>query len=236
MKNNHIDDDEEDLAGLGSSLEQYGAYTRLEVEEVTVSLREKAENLIEGISRIYTSTGTSIDDEFVGAIKSVETDALVSMLKQVKYAEHMLDTLMSRLDNGGFVDKEIYDQIKDMQRHVIEMNLEVTKYTRLLPEFFKFTESDVVSMQQKQFSSYQSTNVISNSSEVQTIEVHEATSITGPQFGTKGLLEAIEMMDSVSAIDDILENEPDVDLGFDPKDIEEKDEFDIDSEDNEENE
>jgi hypothetical protein len=68
------------------------------------------------------------------------------MLKQVKYSEHMLDSLMNRLDNGGFVDKDLYDQIKDMQHHVIKINLEVSKYTRLLPEFFKFTEVDATSI------------------------------------------------------------------------------------------
>lgn len=226
MKNKDYDDDENFEGFSSDAMDQYSQYDKVEVNIVTVDLTAKAKSLIDGVARIYTSTGLSIDDEFVNSIKSVETDALVSMLKQVKYAEHMLDTLMKRLDNGGYVDKEIYDQIKSMQHHVIEMNLEVTKYTRLIPEFFKFTESDVKSISTVNNTDYQKT-AISGGTKMNGIEdatIIQPVALNAPQFGTKSFLESIDMMSSMAHIEDILENEPEQDLEFNPSEISDDDE------------
>lgn len=219
-----IIDDTDDLFDHENTLDQYSTYDKIGVKEVTESLTSKAKNLISGFARVYTSVGISVDEEFIDSIKSVETDALISMLKQVKYGEHMLDTLMKRLDNGGYVDKEIYDQIKDMQHHVIQMNLEVTKYTRLLPEFFKFTETDVKEVYHKQ----EPMQLSSSNNDQQSIDVtivQDKKQLGGPQFGTKSFLESIDMhITSMDHIDEILENEPEIDLGFDPGDITDNDE------------
>jgi hypothetical protein len=209
---------DEDIAAeeFENSLEQYATYSKVDVEHVTIDLTTKAKNLIDGVARIYSSIGSSIDEDFIKSIKQIETDQLVSMLKQVKYAEHMLDTLMNRLDNGGYVDKDIYLQIQDMQNHVIKMNLEVSKYTRMIPEFFKFTESDVQGIQQRQIVDYQnSSKTIDSYAE----EVKKKVSSNSPQRGTKGFLEALDLEDSLSAIEDVLSAEPEIDLTFDPKDI-----------------
>lgn len=209
--------DDEDFSS--NMLEQYSTYEKIEVKEIATSLHTKATNLIAGISRVYTSVGLSVDEEFIDSIKSIETDALVSMLKQVKYAEHMVDSLMNRLDNGGFADKEIYEQIKSMQHHVIQMNLEVSKYTRLLPEFFKFTDTDISSISQQQKSSQTKVNNYSEAIEDAQV-VQKQIPLNAPQFGTKDFLASIDIeIDSMTNIEAILSSEPEEDLGFDPADI-----------------
>lgn len=218
--------DKEDLGFGSGAMEQYSTYKGVGVDEVSLTLREKATNLIDGVSRIYTSVGISVDEQFIDSIKAIEIDSLVSMLKQVKYAEHMLDSLMKRLDNGGYADNQIYDDIKSMQKHVIEMNLEVSKYTRLIPEFFKFTDNEVSSIQGRQLADY--SNQGSNQKTIDA-EYEPVKQISGPQFGTKNFLDALDVMDSMGQIDEILNSEPEQELAFDPADIVEKEDEDDDN-------
>lgn len=203
-----------------SLLEQFSTYQEIKVSQTTEDVLVNAQKLISGLSKVYLNHKI-IDDDYRNSIGAIELDNLAILMKQTKYAEHMVDTLMRRLDNGGYADKGIFLEVRKLQDHLLYITKEVSVHIRQLPEYFKFIESDSKTSETNE-------NVFSNNVIEATIEQHKELPnhtddlfdfMGTPQRGTRDLM--LTLTDSFSEIDNKLENMPDIELSFDPSEINE---------------
>ena len=143
-----FDDDFDKLDGpSGGDMAQYQTYKAFNVLEKNVELENSAKKLIISLCNVYLERGMVSNEDYVTAIGLAEQQNLFVLLKQVKYSEHILDSLMLQLDAGGFIDKDIYSTIREMQKSAMQITLEVSKFTRTLPEYLKYVQSDIDKIQ-----------------------------------------------------------------------------------------
>ena len=133
------DDSTGDLAYLRS-------YQKLDIDAKNALLETSVKAHIIALCDLYLDMGKLSNEDYVKAIADTEKQNLLVLIKQVTYSEHILDTLMRQLDSGGYIDQDIFKTIREMQRSVIQITLEVSKYTRQLPEYFKFVQTDIKKM------------------------------------------------------------------------------------------
>ena len=62
---------------------------------------------------------------------------LQNLLLQVKTSEHILYSLLGRLNATGSVDNGLYKLITDTQKESIALTMQVSNYVRSLPGYFK---------------------------------------------------------------------------------------------------
>jgi len=133
----------EDVLGTGGDMKQYEKYETFDVETKITELEEKAKALIVQICNVYIKVTDDADSEYISAISHAEKTNLVVLMKQVKYSEHIIDSLMRQLDAGGYMDPSIYETIREMQKSTISITLEISRYIRTLPEYFKFIKKEI---------------------------------------------------------------------------------------------
>jgi hypothetical protein len=148
---NHYDDEFETMTNPRGteeidSMAQYNSYERFDVDAKSEQLKQSCKKMILSLCDIYLETLTVSNEDYVKSVALIEEQNLFVLMKQVQYSDHVLDSLMRQLDNGGYVDKSIYDTIRQMQKSAIQITLEISKYTRNLPEYFKFVSRDAKSV------------------------------------------------------------------------------------------
>lgn len=205
-----------------SLLEQFSTYESIEVGITSGKILERAKNLVQSITTQYLNKLS--DDDYRDSLIDIESNNLAALMKQVKYAEHLVDTMMRRLDNAGYMDKQIFKEIRYLQLHVLELTKEVSVYTRQLPEYFKFIEADTTSKNKNDYDDYQNQTMIPQQP-IQRLE-HGTTEdvmvlMTTPQRGTRDLMLALN--DSLTDIDNKLSDMPDIELDYDPSEINDDD-------------
>lgn len=144
-----FDNDTDNLPDLpgGNTMAMFENYTQFNVTQKKAELMIESKALIKSLIDLYLSTDKMQRPEYVDAIQKVENMTLASLLGQVKYAEHALDSLMRQLDGGGFTDPATYEMIMRMQSSSIDITLRVAQYVRSLPDYFKHLESDITKYQ-----------------------------------------------------------------------------------------
>lgn len=134
-----------DIEGDGG-MRQFDDYKAIGVDTIIKDISKLADDLINTTCNFYLSNSELFDDDdhrYITAIKGSERNNLQILLKQVKYVEHILDNLMRQLDNGGYMDNSIYTTIQEMQKSSMEITMQVSKYTRNLPDYFKYVKMDI---------------------------------------------------------------------------------------------
>jgi hypothetical protein len=131
------------LGGEGGDMSQFEDYKKLDVDQKVSKLETGSKKLILSLIDLYLDLEKITDSQHIDAIAQVEQSNLLVLLKQVKYSEHVLDNLMRQLDAGGHMDPAIYKTIREMQKSSIEITLEVSRYVRTLPEYFKWLSKDI---------------------------------------------------------------------------------------------
>lgn len=222
-------DSDDELPKPYNTIDGLTDYKKIEFDEIDSKLRKRAEKFIKGVTNLYLKAYENVNDDYIKALSRVETDNLVVMLKQVKYAEHVLDTLMKRYNMGGYVDSAIYVEIRQMQEHVMKILVDVSKYTRGIPDYFKFTESefDLVAKLNKVNDINLGTRTIevgvsSQAKQIgQTENAYDLNDIMSTNRGTASLIKKIEALEtnSIEEVNKKLNETPDVILDFDPSDI-----------------
>jgi hypothetical protein len=132
---------------IGAGMAMFDNYTKFDVTTKKLELQRDAKDLITKLIDVYLSTDKIQRPEYVDAIAKVEKMNLATLLGQVRYAEHALDSLMRQLDSGGFTDPATYEMIMRMQSSCIDITLKVANYTRSLPDYFKSLEADITKYQ-----------------------------------------------------------------------------------------
>lgn len=142
--------DENDITG---GMDQFNDYKKIGVEDSVNDISLLSKRLIDSTCDFYLNNSemfTDRDSEYISAIKNAEENNLKVLLKQVKYVEHILDNLMRQLDNGGYMDNSIYTTIQEMQKSSMEITMQVSKYTRSLPDYFKYVKDDLVQVKENE--------------------------------------------------------------------------------------
>lgn len=194
---NAYDDEFEIMTGEGgdqNSMAQYETYKEFNVDEKTEELKTSCKKMILSLCDIYLDTLQLSNEDYVKAVALVEEQNLFVLMKQVQYSDHIIDSLMRQLDSGGYVDKGIYSTIREMQKSAIQITLEISKYTRNLPEYFKFVSRDA---KNSDTSSDILLNASKNSSEVIDITGDSVVTTFNPLIPQRGMR---EMMLAVSDV------------------------------------
>jgi hypothetical protein len=196
---NPNDDDFEELTNdTGGAMAQFDDYRKFDVDAKGEKVLASVKKLIVSLVKLHVDTDKLTDDDYIKAVAEVEQQNLLVLCKQVYYAEHVVDTLIRRLDSGGFVDPELYDQIRQMQMSVIKVTLEVSRYTRQLPEYFKFVNTEIGKINAMQLMSA-SSDAIETTFELQEAQKSTSFNHSMPMRGTRELM--LDISDSISDID-----------------------------------
>lgn len=135
-------------------------YSPIDIENTGKDLKKKAQDLVCNICDIYYKMDETSEDDPIGkyleGLKKVEIMNLENLLLQVKASEHMLYSLLGRLNATGSIDNTLYKLISETQEKSIELTLQVSNYVRSLPTYFKqlrfelSTNVDMVKVEQTQ--------------------------------------------------------------------------------------
>lgn len=136
-------------------------YSPISIEETRNDLSIKAKNLVDNICEIYYKLDINEEEkdptlQYLEGLKKVEIMNLENLLLQVKASEHMLYSLLGRLNATGSIDNGLYRLISETQQKSIDLTLQVSNYVRSLPTYFKqlrfelSTNVDMVKVEQTQ--------------------------------------------------------------------------------------
>lgn len=175
---------------MGGGMEMFENYKKIDVQATKEKLKTDATNFIKQLCDVYLQTDKIQRPEYVESIAKIETLTLTQLIGQVKYAEHVLDSLIRQLDAGGFTDASTYDMIMKMQNNSISITMQVSNFVRNLPEYFKHLEEDITK--------YQSIDMVrtgaSNLKDTETGEDFEAETFDSAHVyrGTHDLMKRID--------------------------------------------
>lgn len=200
-KHDDFDDFGDDILG-GGDMSKYETYESLNIDEKIQTLTTASKKFIESVAKVQLENLEEGNEDYVKAISELETSNLLFLLKQVKYSEHVLDSLMRQLDNGGYMEPGLFETIRVMQKSGIEIALEVSKYLRTLPEYFKWLKKDLVE-QQQEIIKIEQTAESTRYEDAEIVETDEQTA-QGPIRGTRDLM--LDIIDSRTALQNALEN------------------------------
>lgn len=190
----------------GGDLKYLESYKELEVDLVVDGIRSDAKLLIENLCDLYLGQDLITDDTYTQALAAIEVNQLTSAMMAAKSVEHALATLMRQLDAGGYVNAEIFTQIKDLSKASMELTMKATTYLRSLPDFFKYTSDELKERGHVKPIEIVQTNMSigANSSEAVIEEQQdEQYSLSGPIRGTRALM--LQIRDEANNLDEMIE-------------------------------
>lgn len=155
--------DELDTLAEENKQMQIASYVAVDVNKAEVDIQTAATKFVSNIVKLYHKSEKSIKDdlyfdedaaeqqgagnqtmsELVESISAIETVNLAMLLKQVKWADHLVSTLMRRLEAGGSMDTDLIDKIMAAQQSSMNLTLTISSYTRSLPTYFKSLKADL---------------------------------------------------------------------------------------------
>ena len=176
--------------GGGSEMVTFDpTYKPIEVEKIEQELTVKSKEVVSEIVKVYFETGEISKPEYVQTLEQIETMNLESMLVQVKYADHMIQSLMRRLNETGTIDSSLFRLIMEAQNHALSLTLQVSQYVRNLPNYFKSLKFELLPQLPSIIpGQYDEQAQIGNVSD----PIDDEGFINRPQMGTRDLLRYIE--------------------------------------------
>ena len=129
-----------DTNGYAGLIPQFDdGYKPMNIDETQLELNKKASDLVSDVINVYYKIDDN-DSDIVNYLKGysqIETMTLQNLLLQVKASEHVLMSLLARLNATGSVDNGLYKLINETQERCISLTLQVSSYVRSLPTYFK---------------------------------------------------------------------------------------------------
>lgn len=189
---------EGDMKNFGGLIPQFeDNYQAIDIELTRKDLEKKASSVIKNVINVYykfNEDGQEDDEihQYLEQAKAIESMNLQNLLLQVKTSEHILYSLLGRLNATGSVDNGLYKLITDTQKESIALTMQVSNYVRSLPGYFKQLRFEL------------ETNIEMVKVE-QTQEMIEQKSddpddfIKRPQKGMRNLLRELDAMESEMA-------------------------------------
>lgn len=146
----YMDDDYDNYNKSGNtqlSLEQFGAiipksdidYTPIELATVQEDLAKKSNDLINKLVDVYYHTDETTEEiqKYVEQIKVSEANSYKNLLFQTRATEHMIQSLLERLNSSGSMDNSLYKLLMEIIRESNVLTMQVSNYVRNLPQTFK---------------------------------------------------------------------------------------------------
>lgn len=115
-------------------------YEPMDLVQIREDLGDKTKKLIDDIIKVYYKMDDSGNPDiktYLEQASKIETMTLQSLLFQVKSSEHVLYSLMNRLNATGSVDNSLYKLISETQEKSLSLTMQVSNYFRSLPSYFK---------------------------------------------------------------------------------------------------
>lgn len=218
-----------------NDMAQFETYENFDIEIKNADIKSKAEKLVNSICSTYFSVIEDLEDidendaknierikNQLNGLKLSEISVVTQLTKQISVAEHLLDTLLRRLDSGGFTDPTIYENIREQQKSLNFFAIEFSKYVRGLPDYFDSLRTDMGIERQNLMDKVQSLKEINTSGQeeinIDPIEGYSALPIRGTKDFTQSILK------STQSIRDRYKDTEEIEIDFDPKDIAEDEE------------
>lgn len=149
-----------DVLADESRTAQVASYKNVNVDTTTTAIQTSASKFIKNIVGIYHKTAKKVDDFYIddedkseteselesviSSIADIESMNLVMLLKQVKWGDHLVETLMRRLEAGGNMDGALIEQIMAAQASSLNLTLTISSYVRNIPTYFKHLKNDLL--------------------------------------------------------------------------------------------
>lgn len=173
----------------GGDLSMFETYKQLDVDKMEMEVKNKAKVFISSLCDLYLDLDRITNETHVKAVATIETSHLSSLLSQVEIADHTLKTVMRQLDAGAYTtNPDIYNTIIKLQQNSMNIIMTVSKYTRQLPEAFKFTHKDIHEVN--------AIDVMDNNPKTIDVEAEEVDEVkydgTQAFMGTKDILQQAE--------------------------------------------
>lgn len=177
---------------FGGDLKYLESYKKIDVDETFDGIRNDATFLIKNMCDMYLGANIITDEAYAQAIASIEIKQLSSAMIAVKSVEHALSTLMRQLDEGGYINSEIFEQINTLSKTSMELTMKSTAYIRSLPEFIKFTGEEMVSKGLSKpieilQDGVEAKRLSANTEDIESVEV-DSFNKSGPILGTRDLM------------------------------------------------
>lgn len=115
-------------------------YEALDISKTQEDLQTKANDLVNDIIKVYYKMDGDESNETITYLKqyaAIETMNLKNLLLQVRASEHVLWSLLNRLNATGSVDNGLYKLITETQEKSIALTMQVSNYVRNLPAYMK---------------------------------------------------------------------------------------------------
>lgn len=244
MKNNRIEMDDlfhggggdfaDAIVGDGGSMDilsQFSTYQNFEVDTQTRDNFKKIENLVNSICDVYISVNEDEQENdklsnYIKSIKINEINVISQLSKQIKISEHLLDTLVRRLDNGGYSDMSMYDEIRTQQRSLNTFAIEFSKYVRGLPEYFDSLRTDMGIEREtliKQAEQIKDINYVESDEEAVLLdEANNDEYMVVPFRGNKALMQNVH--NTIHNLKERYFETEETEIDFDPKELNDDDE------------
>lgn len=189
---------EGDMKSFGGLIPQFDDnYQPMDLEKVRKDIETKASGVVKNVIDVYykfNQDGAEDDEihKYLEQAQLIESMNLQNLLLQVKASEHILYSLLGRLNATGSVDNGLYKLITDTQKESIALTMQVSNYVRSLPSYFKQlrfeleTNIEMVKVEQTQEMIEQQSDDPDNF-------------IKKPQKGMRNLLRELESMESEMA-------------------------------------
>lgn len=181
-------------------------YQPIDVEQVNSELHEKSKSVVTEIINVYFQAGEIEKPKYVETLQQIESMNLENMLVQVKYAGHMIQSLMRRLNEAGTLDSQLFRLIMDAQNHALQLTMTVANYVRNLPQYFKGLKFELLPqipsiipgdpMEQGQLGT-------------DAMNIEDEGFINRPQMGTRDLIRCIELAEKQAKEHEKMTNEID---------------------------
>lgn len=203
--------DELDSLAKINQEEQLESYKSIDITEKESLIRADVAKFITGIVKLYHKVEKRVDDFYISESEKTESESeldhviesvakleslnLVSLLKQVKWADHLVDTLMRRLEAGGNMDMDLIDAIMKAQQSSMNITLTISSYIRNIPTYIKHLKADLTENGENNFDMPlmigNNNGVLELSENVDSEVIDSDFAITQPQRGMKDMLKRI---------------------------------------------
>ena len=131
---------DKDASGYPGIMPQFDdGYKPINIDATQIELQNKAQSLVDDVIRVYYKIDNNDSDivNYLRGYSQVETMTIQNLLLQVKASEHVLLSLIARLNATGSVDNGLYKLINETQEKCLSLTLQVSSYIRSLPTYFK---------------------------------------------------------------------------------------------------
>lgn len=153
-------------------------YKLLDIEQEKNEVEIISKNLINTLLEKYFETGLLTDDEYIKKLAMIESMSLNTLLIQLKYSEHAVDSFIRMINSADEINPESLHSFVGLQQEVIGITLQINNHIRNLPKYF----------QELKESGEQFQNIL----EIGDKEEIQEDDVTSPIRGTKELLQSIK--------------------------------------------